>query len=276
MAQRATSLGPKPSFFGFCFCFFVCCFFVCFLGFLFFLFFWGFKWPKGPPHLALNPPYLFCIFCCFLFFLCLFFICFLLGKPCFPPKKGNFCLFICVSLCFSLALFGPPLFFPFSFFVSLSCYFLSSFLPVFSSLVLLLYFSFCLVCFLVQDVVFLFCLLSSFVLNHHVWFIFALYLVFFFLLFLVFVAFIFCIFGILATYQKTSTEKFGNCKKNKNEKCTKKDILTRAVCTGVLTNSVFFSFLCFFKFCNFAENTIKIGVSAKQKRKTTHKKKQKT
>ena len=47
----------------------------------------------------------------------------------------------------------------------------------------------------------------------------------------------------------------------------KKDILTRAVSTGVLTNSVFFSFLCFFKFCIFAENTIKIGVSAKTKNK---------
>ena len=55
----------------------------------------------------------------------------------------------------------------------------------------------------------------------------------------------------------------------------KKDILTRAVSTGVLTNSVFFSFLCFFKFCIFAENTIKIGVSAKKKRKKTQKKNKK-
>ena len=50
----------------------------------------------------------------------------------------------------------------------------------------------------------------------------------------------------------------------------KKDFLTRAVSTGVLTNSVFFSFLCFFKLCMFAENTIKTGVSAK-KRKTQKK-----
>ena len=55
----------------------------------------------------------------------------------------------------------------------------------------------------------------------------------------------------------------------------KKDILTRAVSTGVLTNSVFFSFLCFFKFCIFAENTIKIGVSAKKKRKKHTKKNKK-
>ena len=58
MAQRATSLGPKPSLF-YLFSFF------CFL-FVFCLFFGGFKgqvrWPKGPPHLALNPPYFIC-FC---------------------------------------------------------------------------------------------------------------------------------------------------------------------------------------------------------------------
>ena len=54
----------------------------------------------------------------------------------------------------------------------------------------------------------------------------------------------------------------------------KKDILTKAISTKVLTNSVFFSFLCFFKFCIFAENTIKIGVSAKKKRKK-HKKNKK-
>ena len=41
----------------------------------------------------------------------------------------------------------------------------------------------------------------------------------------------------------------------------KKDILTRAVSTGVLTNSVFFSFLCFVKFCIFAGKHYKIGGS---------------
>ena len=52
----------------------------------------------------------------------------------------------------------------------------------------------------------------------------------------------------------------------------KTDILTRAVSTIVFTNSVFFSFLCFFKFCIFAENTIKIGVSAPPQKKKTQKK----
>ena len=36
----------------------------------------------------------------------------------------------------------------------------------------------------------------------------------------------------------------------------KKDILTRTISTGVLTSKVFF-FLCFCKFCIFAENTTK-------------------
>ena len=78
MAQRATSLGPKPSlFFGFSFLFVVFFLFcLVFLVFVFFCFcfFGGFKgqvrWPKGPPHLALNPPYLFIfvIFVLFFFF----------------------------------------------------------------------------------------------------------------------------------------------------------------------------------------------------------------
>ena len=126
MAQRVTSLGPKPSLF------------------IFFVF----------------------LFC--LFFLCLFFICFKIGKPCFPPEKGNFCLFICVSLCFSLALFGPPPFLPFSFFVSLllfsfflpSCFFISLSGSFFFFLFGLLLGSRCYVVFLFLLVVF-FCFESS-------------------------------------------------------------------------------------------------------------------
>ena len=54
----------------------------------------------------------------------------------------------------------------------------------------------------------------------------------------------------------------------------KKDILTRAVSTGVLTNSVFFSFLCFFKFCIFCWKHYKNrGFSQKKKKKKKHKKK---
>ena len=72
----------------FCFVLGCCCFCLCFFGLFFFLFcflffFGGFKgqvrWPEGPPHLALNPPYLFCFFCylvvvffvfCFVFCFC--------------------------------------------------------------------------------------------------------------------------------------------------------------------------------------------------------------
>ena len=63
----------KANFWYFC-CFlggfvFSCFFFLCF--FLFLCFLGGFKgqvrWPEGPPHLALNPPYF------FLFFLLVFF-----------------------------------------------------------------------------------------------------------------------------------------------------------------------------------------------------------
>ena len=68
MAQRATSLGPKPSLF-----------FV-FIFFCLFVFFGGFKgqvrWPKGPPHLALNPPYFLFVLFGFCFSSLLSFLCF--------------------------------------------------------------------------------------------------------------------------------------------------------------------------------------------------------
>ena len=47
------------------FVFFACFVFVWGGGACFFVFFGGFegqvRWPKGPPHLALNPPYFFCV-----------------------------------------------------------------------------------------------------------------------------------------------------------------------------------------------------------------------
>ena len=152
MARRATSLGPKPSLFYF-FCFFVFFCFVFFFVFLF-VFFGGFKgqvrWPEGPPHLALNPPYFICfVFFCFLFFcfflffvfyfLFVFFVCFCLffvfgfvsKKPVFPPKQGIFCVFcfLCLPLfLFSLVSLSPvSLSLSLSFFVSLL--FFSFFLP---------------------------------------------------------------------------------------------------------------------------------------------------
>ena len=168
MVQRATTLGPKPSLF---LVFLVVCLFLCFC------FLRGFKgqvmWPKGPPHLALNPP-------CFVFLW--FFFAFpslpLIEKPvCFPLKRAVLFIF-CVSLYLSLAFFGLPLFrFLFLFFsLSLALYFSLSlfilfFLPsCFSCKFLVLAFCFCFVCFLFQDVLlfWFFCLLSYFVLNHSI------------------------------------------------------------------------------------------------------------
>ena len=110
----------------FLFCFFISCFFSLF--FVFCVCFGGFKgqvrWPEGPPHLALNPPYLFLFFVPFLAL-------FLIEKPSFPPRKGHFWFIFSVSLSFSLSLFWPPLCFCFSFSVSLVSSFLSSFLPLF-------------------------------------------------------------------------------------------------------------------------------------------------
>ena len=72
MAQRATSLGPL--------------FVVSFVFFVLALCFGGFKgqvrWPKGPPHLALNP-------ICFLFPL----FAFNRKKNCFSPQKVIFVYF---------------------------------------------------------------------------------------------------------------------------------------------------------------------------------------
>ena len=160
----------------------------------------------------------------FLFFFPLPFLYLLLNrKTLFSPlKKANVCLFICVSLCFSLALFGPPPFFPFSSFVSLllfsfflpSCFFISLSGSFFFFLFGLLLGSRC-------YVVFFFCLLSSFVWiimfdlvllcillssSCCFWFLLLSYLYFFW---------------ILATYQKHLWKNW-NCKKPKNEKCTKK------------------------------------------------------
>ena len=166
MAQRATSLGPKPSLFSFCYCLFLVFVFFSLLSFLGF-----FEQTK---------------------------------IPVFPLKKGTLCLFFSVSLCFSLAFFVLPPFLPFLF-LCLSLLFFSFFLPVFHFLVLALVFSFCCVCFfLFQDVLLFlfFCLLSSVVLNHNISFLFALHLVFLLLLFFCLACFVFGIFWFWETNQK--------------------------------------------------------------------------
>ena len=109
-------LITEKLFFSIFVCFFVSlsfsvfgCFF-CFLG--------GFKgevrWPEGPPHLALNPPY------CFLFFFAFPFFAFNRENLFSHLEKGIF-LFIleCLAL-FLLSLFLASPFFSFSLSVSLS------------------------------------------------------------------------------------------------------------------------------------------------------------
>ena len=115
------------------------CVFRCFL--LFFLF-WVFLFSFflfGPPHLALNPPYLFLVFVFFFVFvlfcfcLCVSFLCFLIqNNLVFPLEKGIFCLCLGVSLCFfSLAFFGLPLFQFLFLCLSLVIFFISSLLSLF-------------------------------------------------------------------------------------------------------------------------------------------------
>ena len=109
-------------------------FFFVFWGVLFFLcFFAGFKGqvrcPEGPPHLALNPPYFFCL----VFFVFLFFPFFASKrhKPCFSPRKGHFWfIFECLPF-FLLSPFWPPLFQFLFLCLSLVLFFLFSFLSFF-------------------------------------------------------------------------------------------------------------------------------------------------
>ena len=236
MAQRATSLGPKPSlFFGFCFLFvvFFGFFFVVFLVCVFlFLFFGGFKgqvrWPKGPPHLALNPPYL---FFCFFFFPLPFLYLFFNRKTLFSPlKKAIFVYLSVFPFCFSLALFWPPPFFPFSFFVSLllfSFFLPSSFLISLSGSLFFLLFglllgSRCYVVFLFLRVVF-FCLWS-----------------FFLFCFCCFVLnFVFFCFSFLS--KKDPQKKTGHSKNQKKQKCRKKG--QKKMLAQLCSQIVFFNFL---------------------------------
>ena len=89
------------------------------------------RWPEGPPHLPLNPPYLFLLFSClvFCFLFCLFGF-FIQKNPCFPPEKGHFLYIFSVCLSFSsLSLSWPPsLSVSLSLSLSFLLFFLSSFL----------------------------------------------------------------------------------------------------------------------------------------------------
>ena len=147
-----------------------------FLLFLFLCFFGGFKcqvrWPEGPPHLALNPPYLFwLVFCVFLleglrvrwggpkghltkptfffvffvFFCVCFFFCCLKKSPPFPCK-GAFLFIFQYLPCFSLVFSSPfPLFLCLSLIFSL--FLLVFFLAFFVALLLSVCFFALFICF---------------------------------------------------------------------------------------------------------------------------------
>ena len=180
MAQRATSLGPKPSlFFCYPFLFFIfAVFLICF------------------PFFAFNRTTLF---------------------PPPPPKKKAFLIiFLCLPL-FLFGFFWASPFFIFSFFVSLSlslsCFCPSSFLPVSHVSFWFLFFVFVLFasCF---KMLFWFCFLIVVLLCSEslylIWFCFASY----FLGVVVFVFVVF-VFSFLASYQKTSLKTLGIAKKTK-------------------------------------------------------------
>ena len=143
-------------------------------------------------------------------FLCFPFFVFNRKTLFFPLKKA---ILVYLAL-FLFSLFWTSPFFSFSFFVSLSCSFLSSLLPVFHFcfwfllfLSVYLFFSFKLFfCFF-----FFFCLLSCFVLNHKIWFVFALHRVFLLCLFY-FIALVFCYFFDFWKPIKNISETNGNSK----------------------------------------------------------------
>ena len=96
------------------------------------------RWPEGPPHLALNPPYLFYLF---------LFLCFLFSFPSLafnrktlllPRKRAFLSIFEFLPL-FLLSLFWPPPF-SLSLSLSLSCFIL--FLPSFLSFFFAFFFAF--------------------------------------------------------------------------------------------------------------------------------------
>ena len=166
------------------------------------------------------------------------------------------CVCVCVSLSLSLSISLVLFFLPscFSFIFSDSCFLFLLCLHLCFKIL------FCF-CFL------FFCSLSCFVLNHDIWFVIALHLVFFLLFFVLFLLLWYFVISILATYQK-HLSKFWKLQKSQKWKMqTKTDILTRAVSTSVLTNSVFFlSCVSLKKFAVFAESTINIGVSSKKQK----------
>ena len=126
-----------------------------------FCFFWGFKaqvrWPEGPPHLALNPPYLFLfdLFCLFVRFAIFFVLFVLLAKDtenAFRLKTGHFAglLSVCLAFILSSPFLSLFLSFFFSFFLSFFAFSFLSLLPSFLCFMLSFLYLFCFSCLLEQ------------------------------------------------------------------------------------------------------------------------------
>ena len=156
-----------------------------------------------------------------LFFL--LFLSLLLIENLFPPQKRQFCFYFSVSLCFSLAFFGLPLF-TFSFFsLSLS---VLVFLPSFLFLISLSgsCFLFLFVCFLFQDaLLFVFvCLFSCFFWITRLFFgIASCFLVVVVVVVVVVLFLLLWYFLFLVTYQRTSLKNWRCQRKQKRNMQTK-------------------------------------------------------
>ena len=108
----------------------------CFCSLFVFFVFWWFKgqvrWPKGPHHLAPNPPYF--LVCSVLFSFCGFVFLFIEKEnPVFPTEKRYCCLFFRVSLYFLPSCFTPPLSLSLSLYPSLVSFILPSLFSFFLS-----------------------------------------------------------------------------------------------------------------------------------------------
>ena len=257
MAQRATSLGPKPS--------------LCYLFFFFYVLFGE----VAQRATSLGPkPSLFSFFVVSIFGFLVF--AFARKKTLFSPQTVPFlCIFgLCLPL-FLFILFSASSSFTFSFFVSLlfffllpsflffifvsgSCFFLLFFASLFQDVLLFFFFfpASCLVLFwIIMLDFFLLCILFSGC-----------------CCFLLFLLCYFVAFWFLEACQKTSLKKWKFQKYQKWKMQKKKRTFWQEQLAQLCSQIVSFSFMYFCKFCFFAENTIKIGVSAPPKKEKNTKK----
>ena len=199
------------------------------------------------------------VFCFFVLIICFPLCASTRKETCFPPNKGNFCLFFYVSLCFSLAVFWPP---RYSFFLSLSFLLFSFFLPVahvnfWFLLLFLFYWIFVSRC----SFVFVFLLVVLFC-SESQHYIYISFLHFVFLLLLLFLVFVLVFFEFWRPIKNIS-QNFGNSENPQNEKCRKKLTFWQEQLAQVCSQIMFFYFCVSLKFAFFVENTKKTKTNLK-------------